>query len=190
MHATPLRRAAALAAVSLLLAACSGGSSAATATTGAVASSIASVAASGGPASSAGTGGGTGAGVTSLNACNFLTTAQIQSIVGWAVGTGVLQNTDNQTDCEWTEQGSDGFGVGLTIATFDPVIWQAGSTAGQSAAVSGLGDAAFKGWPHAGDLAIKVKGYMVTVAIIDLAQSVAKVDAETVALANLVLPQL
>jgi hypothetical protein len=80
--------------------------------------------------------------------------------------------------------------VGLTIANYDDTLWQAGSSAGNSTAVPGIGDAAFKGWPHAGDLAIKYKGYEVDVAIIDFVASPDQVDMETLALAKLVLPSL
>ncbi len=139
----------------------------------------------GGPA-----GGGGGAGAGSLNACNLLSAADIQSAVGWAVSTGTLQNTDGQTDCEWAGATDDTKAVGLTIADFDQVLWDAGANAGNSTAVSGIGDAAFKGWPHPGDLTIKVKGYEVSVAVIDFSVATAQEDQAALALANIVLPKL
>ena len=35
------------------------------------------------------------------NACGLLTAEEIQQAVGFAVKPGVLQNSDNQSDCEW-----------------------------------------------------------------------------------------
>ena len=35
------------------------------------------------------------------NACGLLTVDEIQQAVGFAVNPGVLQNSDNQSDCEW-----------------------------------------------------------------------------------------
>jgi hypothetical protein len=142
------------------------------------------------PSSTAPSSGGGGGGAATLNACSLLSAAEIQAAVGWPVGTGLLQNTDTQTDCEWDGQGDQAGSVGLTIQDFDPTLWQAGSSAGNSTAVSGIGDAAYKGWPHAGDLAIKYKSYEVDVAIIDFYTANATVDTETLSLAKLVLPRL
>ncbi len=109
--------------------------------------------------------------------------------MGWAVGAGAVQNSDGQTDCEWTS--ADGSSsVGLTISNYDDNLFKTGASAGISTAVSGIGDAAFKGWPHAGDLTIKYKNYQVAVAVIDFKAAPAKVDAETLSLAQLVLPKL
>ncbi len=180
MRVPPPGRVSALAVAVLLLGACTGGGSAP------------SAGGNGGAPSSgaAGGNGGGGGSAGSLNACNLLSTDEIKAAVGWPVGTGMLQNTDTQTDCEWDGQGDQAGSVGLTVADYDDVIWQAGSSAGNSTAVSGIGDAAFKGWPHAGDLAIKVGGYEVDVAIIDFYQAGDKVDAETLALGKLVLSRL
>lgn len=194
MRVLPVGRTAALAAAVLLVGACSGGGSTSSpagngqaASGGSASAPAASGGASAAPAAASGSAGGGNAG--SLNACNFLTTSQIQSIVGWPVGAGALQNTDTQSDCEWSGPSGES-GVGLTISNYDAVLWQAGSSAGNSTAVSGVGDAAFKGWPHGGDLTIKVKGYQVAIAIIDFAAAPAKVDAENLSLAALVLPKL
>src|SRR5512135_2922044 len=188
MRVPRLTRISALAAAGLLLAACTGGGSASPAGGGPTPSSGGNGGAPTGAATAADGGGGGSAG--SLNACTFLTADQIQTAVGWPVKAGVVQNTDSQTDCEWDAQASDGGSVGLTISNYDDTLWQAGAAAGISKAVSGIGDAAFKGWPHAGDLTIKVKGYQVAVAIIDFVAAPDKVDAETLALAKLALPRL
>jgi hypothetical protein len=180
MRVPRLGRAIALAATVLLVGACTGGGSAPSA--GGNGGASASVA----PAGSSGGGGNAG----SLNACDLLSTDEIKAAVGWPVGTGLLQNTDTQTDCEWDGQGDQAGSVGLTVANYDDSLWQAGSSAGSSTAVSGIGDAAYKGWPHAGDLAIKVGSYEVDVAIIDFYKAGDKVDAEDLVLAKLVLPRL
>jgi hypothetical protein len=138
----------------------------------------------------AGNKGGAGADAGTLNACDFLTAAQIQGAVGFPVGPGKLQQSKGQADCEWTGTADDGKTVGLTIANFDQTLFQAGQSAGVSKPVPGIGEAAFKGWPHAGDLTIEFKGYQVTLAIINFQATNDKVDAENVTLANLVLPKL
>lgn len=193
MRVPALGRTAAVAAAVVLLAACSaGGSTPTPSPAGNGDGGSGGGSASGAPATSQapGGGGGTGADAGSLNACNFLTTDQIQAAVGWAVGAGVVQNSDGQTDCEWSSSANDGGSVGLTISNYDDSLFRAGASAGNSTAVSGIGEAAFKGWPHAGDLTIKYKGYQVAVAIIDFKATNTKVDGETLALAQLVLPKL
>lgn len=181
MRVPHVNRLSAIAGAVVLVAACSGGGSSSPGVSVAPPSSTA-------PSGSAGGGGGGSAG--SLDACNLLTAADIAGVVGWPVKDGLPQNTDTQSDCEWDAQATDGGSVGLTIQAYDDSLWQAGSSAGNSTAVTGIGDAAYKGWPHPGDLAIKVKGYEVDVAIIDFAASPDKVDAETLALAKIVLPKL
>jgi hypothetical protein len=173
-----------LGATVLLLAACAGGG--ATSSPG-----EAGTPASEPPASAASVGGGGGSGdAGALNACDYLTPDQIKTAVGWPVSAGVVQESDGQTDCEWAASSDAGSAVGLTIANYDDVIWQAGSSAGNSSPVSGIGDAAFKGWPTKPALDIKTKDYMVTIAVLDFASSDDKIDAEDLTLANLVLPQL
>jgi hypothetical protein len=188
MRVVRFRWAASLAAVILLVAACGGGSTASPAGGGGVAPSSGAPAANGDASGAPAANGGSTAG--SLNACDLLTADQIKGIVGWPVQAGVLQQTDTQTDCEWAAQASDGGSVGLIVADFDDTLWQAGAAAGSSTAVPGIGDAAYKGWPHAGDLNIKVDGYQISVAIIDFTAAADKVDAEDLALAKLVLPKL
>lgn len=170
--------------VALLVGACGSGGAGSPAPTGGSTGTATSQ-----PTTTAGSG-GSGADAGSLNACSLLSGADIQGITGWAVGDGLLQDSDGQTDCEWNGGPDDNDAVGLTISNFDSVIWDAGSGAGNSTPVSGIGDAAFKGWPHPGDLSIKFKSYEVDVAIIDFSQQPDVVDQETLRLANLVLPKL
>ena len=80
--------------------------------------------------------------------------------------------------------------MGLTVSTYDDFLWQTGSGAGNSKAVSGIGDAAFKGWPTFADLNIKAKGYQVALAIADFKAKQEAIDSENLALAKLVLPRL
>jgi hypothetical protein len=124
------------------------------------------------------------------NACGLLTVDEIKQAVGFAVNPGVLQNSDNQSDCEWASTQSDTASVGLTVSTYDDFMWQTGSSAGNSKAVSGIGDAAFKDWPTFADLTVKAKGYQVVLAIADFQAKQEAIDSENLALAKLVLPRL
>ena len=179
-----------IAGVAFMVGACSSGGGATTApATGSPAVEGGGTAGGGGASSQPNAGGG-GGGAGSLNACELLSASDVQAAVGWAVSAGVLQNTDSQTDCEWTGASDDSKGVGITISDFDQTVWDAGANAQASTAVSGIGEAAYKGWPVPGDLAIKVKGYEVNVAVLDFSVSTAQEDQATLALANLVLPKL
>lgn len=124
------------------------------------------------------------------NACGLLTVDEIKQAVGFAVNPGVLQNSDNQSDCEWASTQSDTATVGLTVSTYDDFMWQTGSSAGNSKPVSGIGDAAFKDWPTFADLTVKAKGYQVVMAIIDFQAKQDAIDSEDLALAKLVVPRL
>ena len=53
------------------------------------------------------------------NACGLLTAEEIQQATGIAVGPGTLQNSDNQSDCEWASTKSDTQSVGLTVSMYD-----------------------------------------------------------------------
>ena len=124
------------------------------------------------------------------NACGLLTAEEIQQATGIAVGPGTLQNSDNQSDCEWASKETDSAAVGLTVSVYDDFLWQTGSSASSSTAVSGIGDAAFKGWPTFADLTIKVKGYQVVLAIADFKAAQAEIDSANLAMAKLVLSRL
>jgi hypothetical protein len=146
--------------------------------------------AGGGSSQGAGAGGGSGAGAATLNPCTMLSAGDIQTATGWMVGAGQLQTTDSQSDCQWADAADDSHAVGVTIADFDDTIWQAGVSSSYAKPVSGLGDAAFEGWPTANALSIKVKGYEVTVGIIDFAKTNDEIHAADETLANIVLPKL
>ena len=64
------------------------------------------------------------------------------------------------------------------------------SSASLATPVSGIGEAAYKGIPHAGDLAIKQGGHEIDVAIMDFKDDQQKVDAANLALAKLVLSRV
>ena len=150
---------------------------------------------SAGDAASAATGGGnesapSAAGDPTTNACGFLTVEEIQQATGISVGPGVLQNSDNQSDCEWGSTQSDSQSVGLTVSKYDDFLWQTASSATSSTPVSGIGDAAFKGWPVSSDLTIKVKGYQVVMAIADFNATNDAIDAADLAMAKLVLSRI
>ena len=186
----PLVRVAIAAVAVLVLSACS---------TSAPGGSDAAPSSARGPAVSAAAGGSSGdssapaaaaGGDPTTNACGLLTVDEIKQAVGFAVNPGVLQNSDNQSDCEWASTQSDTASVGLTVSTYDDFMWQTGSSAGNSKQVSGIGDAAFKGWPTFADLSVKAKGYQVVLAIADFQAKQDAIDSENLALAKLVLPRL
>lgn len=171
MHVPRVRLLSALAVAAALAAGCSSGGGGATPSPSAAA---------GGPVGTAGAG----------NACSLLTPDEIKSITGFAVKDGVLQTNDATSDCQWDSQVADTDTVGVTIQPYDDSLWQAMSSSSHAVTVSGIGDAAFKGFPHVGDLAIKAKGYEIDIAVISGTQQPAQEDTETLALAQLVLPRL
>ena len=186
----PHVRVAILAAVVLLLGACTstsapGGSDAAPSSARGPAASGATGATGDGSAPAPAAGGN-----ATTNACGLLTVEEIQQAVGFAVNPGVLQNSDNQSDCEWASTEADRGSVGLTVSVYDDFLWQTGSSASNSKPVSGLGDAAFKGWPTFAALNVKAKGYQVVLGIADFTVSQDVIDAGNLALAKLVLPRL
>ena len=64
------------------------------------------------------------------------------------------------------------------------------SSASNATAVSGLGEAAYKNYPHAGDLSIKQGGHEIDLGIVDFKDNQEKVDAAVLALAKLVLSRV
>jgi len=80
--------------------------------------------------------------------------------------------------------------VGLTVQTYDDTLWQAGAASSDAKPISGIGEAAYKDWPTAGTLNVKVKGYQVVVGLIAFSTAADKVDSDVLALANLVVPRL
>ena len=183
MH--PRRRAVSLLGIAVLLGACSSGGSGATATT-----APGGTTGAGGAGGATGSGGGTGADGLPGSACALLTLTDIQQAVGAPVKPGAEQDSSGQVGCDWNGTTDTGPSVGVTVATYDDTLWQAGSQAGYSSPVSGIGEAAFKGWPTAGTLNVKVKGLAVTVGVVDFTKPSADIDAESLALAKIVLSKL
>jgi len=145
-------------------------------------------AAGGGGASAAAGGGGNASGV---DACSLLTPAEIQGALGVAVKAGAPLAEDDPSQCEWDSQDdSAGVGVSLAVTPYDDTLWKTMSSAQQATAVQGLGEAAFKGYPHAGDLSIKQGGNEIDLGIVDFTSDQGKVDAADMTLAKLVLSRL
>ncbi len=170
-----------------LVAACSGssiGSPGSSAVSGGGGSSPGVQASAGAEATQAG-------GDASTSGCSLLTTAEIQQAIGAAVKAGTFQTGNpDQVNCEWDGQDVDSLAVGVTVQPYDDSLWTTMSSASAATAVSGLGEAAYKGYPHAGDLAIKQAGHEIDVSIIDFKDDQQKVDAAVLALAKLVLSRL
>ena len=104
---------------------------------------------------------------------------------------GLEQDTDNQVECNWDPQdSSDSTGVSVSVAKYDDTLWQTFSKAQNATPVSGLGEAAFSGYPHAGDLSIKKDGYTIDIGIVYFGTDQAKVAAADMTFANLVLSRL
>jgi hypothetical protein len=132
-----------------------------------------------------------GGDTTSLSGCSLLTTAEIQQAIGAAVKAGTYQTGNpDQRNCDWEGQDDDTLSVGVIVQPYDDSLWTTMSSASAATAVSGLGEAAYKGYPHAGDVAIKQGGHEIDVAIIDFKDDQQKVDAAVLALAKLVLSRV
>ena len=146
--------------------------------------------------STANTGGGAGSGAgkaSSVKVCDLLTLDEIKQATGAAMGAGVLQTTDSQADCEWnapSDASSGALGVGVIVQDYDDTLWQTMAAAKQATAVSGIGEKAYKGFPHSGDLSVKQGGYEIDIGIVDFSDDNAKVDGAALTLMKLVLPRL
>lgn len=134
----------------------------------------------------------TGAGdVSAVDACALLTPSKIQQALGVAMKPGVKQTTSTSSQCEWDSQDeSEAVGVSVSVATYDDALFRTMSSANKALPVSGLGEAAFKGYPHAGDIAIKQKGHEIDVGVVDFKLAPAKVDGAAAMFAKLVLARL
>lgn len=136
---------------------------------------------------------GTAAGnASAIKACDLLTLEEIKQATGAGVGPGRLQTTDTQASCDWDAlDGSTGAsGVGIIVQDFDDSLWQTLSGSKHAIPVTGLGQGAFKGYPHSGDLSVKQGKYEVDVGIVDFKHDQATVDAAALKLMNLVLARL
>ena len=140
--------------------------------------------------SDAGGGGGGGGGLDGLNACQLLTPDEIQGVIGSGVMPGVQQDSTGQTECDWSGTTDQAAAVSLSVATYDDSLWQAGASSPQSKPVSGLGDAAYQGWPTSVTLNIKVKGYEVAIAVVSFSLANTVIDDDDTSLAKIVLPKL
>lgn len=107
------------------------------------------------------------------------------------VKAGFHVTTNDNSGCEWDSQDeSAGVAVGVTVQPYDDAVWKALSSAQNATAVTGLGDAAFKGVPHAGDLSIKVGNREIDLGTIDFKLDNTTVDAANLTLAKLVLSRI
>jgi hypothetical protein len=130
--------------------------------------------------------------VSAVKACELLSQDEIKQATGAAMGSGQLQTTDTQASCDWSApDGTAGAsGVGIIVRDFDDSLWQAMSTSKHATPVTGIGERAFKGTPHSGDLSVKQGPYEVDVGIVDFKHDDATVDAAAMKLMKLVLSRL
>lgn len=137
---------------------------------------------------------GRGAGrgdVSSIDACALLTPAEIQQELGVAMKPGAKQTTDDQSECQWDSQDeSEAVGVSVSVATYDDVLFRTLASAKDAVPVSGFGEAAFKDYPHAGDLTIKRDGHQIAVGVVDFKLDSGKIDGVAARFAKLVLSRL
>src|SRR5262249_28400110 len=134
---------------------------------------------------------GTG-GASAVKACDLLTLDEIKQATGAVMSAGQLQTTDTQASCDWSSpDGSSGAsGVGVIVQDFDTSLWQSMSASKNAVAVAGIGEQAYKGFPHSGDLSVRKGKYEVDVGIVDFKHDNATVDAAALNLMNLVLSRL
>src|SRR6476619_702042 len=118
-----------------------------------------------------------GGDVSSIDACALLTPAEIRQALGVAMKPGMTQTTSTSSQCQWDSQDeSEAVGVSVSVATYDDVLFRTMSSSSKAVPLSGFGEAAFKGYPHAGDIAIKDKGHEIDVGVVDFKLAPAKVD--------------
>jgi hypothetical protein len=129
---------------------------------------------------------------SAIKACDLLTADEIQQATGASMVAGKLQTTDTQASCDWSsgDDTSGASGVGVIVQNFDSALWQNMSASQHAVPVTGIGEKAFKGVPHKGDLSVKKGNYEVDVGIVDFKHDDATVDAATLKLMNLVLSRL
>jgi hypothetical protein len=134
---------------------------------------------------------GTGS-ASAIKACDLLTLDEIKQATGAVMGAGQLQTTDTQASCDWSspDANTGASGVGVIVQDFDNSLWQAMTASQQAVPVTGVGEQAYKGYPHSGDLSVKKGKYEVDVGIVDFKHDNATVDAAALKLMNLVLSRL
>ncbi len=127
----------------------------------------------------------------SIDVCALLTPAEIQQTLGVAMKPGVKQTTDNSSQCQWDSQNeSDAVGVSVSVATYDDKLYHTMSSAQAAKPVSGFGEAAYKDYPHGGDIAIKHDGHEIDIGVVDFKLSNEKLDAAAATFAKLVLSRV
>jgi Protein of unknown function (DUF3558) len=136
-------------------------------------------------------GGSVSSDMSSIDACTLLTPAEIQQTLGVAMKPGVKQTTDNSSQCQWDSQNeSDAVGVSVSVATYDDRLYHTMSSAQAAKPVSGFGEAAYKDYPHGGDIAIKHDGHEIDIGVVDFKLSNEKLDAAAATFAKLVLARV
>ncbi len=136
---------------------------------------------------------GTGGGhASAIKACELLTAEEIKQATGAVMAAGQLQTTDTQASCDWSspDANSGASGVGVIVQDFDSTLWQNMTASKHAVPVTGVGEQAYKGYPHSGDLSVKQGKYEVDVGIVDFKHDNATVDAAALRLMNLVLSRL
>jgi hypothetical protein len=129
--------------------------------------------------------------VSSLDACALLTPTEIQQALGVAMKPGVKQTTSTSSQCQWDSQNeSDAAGVSVSVATYDDAFFRTQASARHAVPVSGLGEAAYKGYPHAGDIFLKHDGHEIDVGVVDFKLASPTVDGAAATFAKLVLSRL
>jgi len=133
-----------------------------------------------------------GGNAATIEACNLLSQDEILQVTGAVVGPGLLQTTDDQASCDWNapDGASGAAAVGVAVQNFDASLWQSDSSSVHATPVMGIGEEAYKGYPHAGDLSVKQGAYEIDVGIIDFTDDPATVDAASLQLMTLVLPRV
>ncbi|MGA8007565.1 MAG: hypothetical protein WCA17_15870 [Burkholderiales bacterium] len=133
-----------------------------------------------------------GGNAADIKACALLTLAEIKQATGATMGAGLLQTTDTQASCDWNApDGAPGASaVGVSVQDYDDDLWKNMTASKLAIPVSGIGEKAFKNYPHKGDLSVKVGKYEVGVGIVDFNHNDATVDAAALKLMKLVLSRL
>jgi hypothetical protein len=129
--------------------------------------------------------------VSAIDACALLTQAEIRQALGVAMKPGFKQATEDSSQCRWDSQNeSDAASVSVSVATYDDKLYRTMSSAQAAKPVSGFGEAAYKDYPHVGDIAIKHAGHEIDIGVVDFKLSNEKADAAAATFAKLVLSRV
>jgi hypothetical protein len=136
-------------------------------------------------------GGSVSSDVSAIDACALLTQAEIQQTLGVAVKPGFKQTTEDSYQCQWDSQNeSDAASVSVSVARYDDKLYRTMASAQAAKPVSGFGEAAYKDYPHVGDIAIKHDDHEIDIGVVDFKLSNEKVDAAAATFAKLVLSRV